>query len=114
MLDQFPIKPPALMAAKGWQTSIDMAFEVIGGSATMARLVLKRGTASAGTAARSRRFLRFMAGTRRSSCPRPAEVTIPAAHGSCLSRLSPLIPPTWLTFPARVPEPLPFNATALG
>jgi hypothetical protein len=44
MLDEFPIKPSALMAAKGWHTSLDMAFEVIGVSATKAHLVLKRGT----------------------------------------------------------------------
>jgi hypothetical protein len=44
MLDEFPIKPSALMAAKGWHTSLDMAFEVIGMSATKAHLVLKRGT----------------------------------------------------------------------
>jgi hypothetical protein len=44
MLDEFPINPSALMAAKGWHTSLDMAFEVIGVSATKAHLVLKRGT----------------------------------------------------------------------
>jgi hypothetical protein len=44
MLDEFPIKPSALMAAKGWHTSMDMAFEVIGVSETKAHLVLRRGT----------------------------------------------------------------------
>ncbi|MGH6898278.1 MAG: hypothetical protein ACREJ5_17300 [Geminicoccaceae bacterium] len=44
MLDEFPIKPSALMAAKAWHTSVDMAFEVIGVSETKAHLVLKRGT----------------------------------------------------------------------
>jgi hypothetical protein len=44
MLDEFPIKPSALMAAKGWHTSIDMAYEVIGVSETKAHLVLRRGT----------------------------------------------------------------------
>ena len=28
MLDEYPIKPSALMAAKDWHTSIDMAYEV--------------------------------------------------------------------------------------
>jgi hypothetical protein len=44
MLDEYPIKPSALMAAKAWHTSIDMAYEVIGISETKAHLVLKRGT----------------------------------------------------------------------
>jgi hypothetical protein len=44
MLDEFPIKPSALMAAKGWHTSVDMAYEVLGLSATKAHLVLKRCT----------------------------------------------------------------------
>jgi hypothetical protein len=44
MLDEYPIKPSALMAAKDWHTSIDMAYEVIGIGETKAHLVLKRGT----------------------------------------------------------------------
>jgi hypothetical protein len=44
MLDQYPIRPSALMAAKGWHTSIDMEYEVAGVSETKAHLVLKRGT----------------------------------------------------------------------
>jgi hypothetical protein len=44
MLDEYPIKPSALMAATGWHTSIGMEYEVIGVSATKAHLVLKRGT----------------------------------------------------------------------
>ena len=44
MLDEYPIKPSALMAAKDWHTSIDMAYEVIGLSETKAHLVLKRCT----------------------------------------------------------------------
>ena len=41
-LDQWPFKPSALRAAKGWHTSIDMAYEVIGISETKAHVVLKR------------------------------------------------------------------------
>jgi hypothetical protein len=44
MLDEYPIRPSALMAAKDWHTSIDMDYEVIGISETKAHLVLKRGT----------------------------------------------------------------------
>jgi len=44
MLNEYPIKPSALMAAKDWHTSLDMEFEVIGISETKAHLVLKRGT----------------------------------------------------------------------
>ena len=44
MLDEYPIKPSALMAAKDWHTSIDMEYEVIGIGETKAHLVLKRGT----------------------------------------------------------------------
>jgi hypothetical protein len=44
MVDEYPIKPSALMAATGWHTSIGMDYEVIGISATKAHLVLKRGT----------------------------------------------------------------------
>ena len=44
MLDEYPIKPSALMAAKAWHTSIGMEYEVVGISATKAHLVLKRGT----------------------------------------------------------------------
>jgi hypothetical protein len=44
MLDEFPIKPSALMAAKSWHTSVDMEYEVVGVSATKAHLVLRRGT----------------------------------------------------------------------
>jgi hypothetical protein len=44
MLDEYPIKPSALMAAKGWHTSVDMEYEVVGVSATKAHLVLKRCT----------------------------------------------------------------------
>jgi hypothetical protein len=44
MLDEYPIKPSALMAAKDWHTSIDMDYEVIGIGETKAHLVLKRGT----------------------------------------------------------------------
>ena len=44
LLDEYPIKPSALMRAKAWHTSIDMAYEVIGVSATKAHLVLKRCT----------------------------------------------------------------------
>ena len=34
LLGEYPIRPSALMAAKGWHTSIDMAYEVIGVSET--------------------------------------------------------------------------------
>ena len=44
MLDEYPIKPSVLMAAKEWRTSIDMAYEVVGISETKAHLVLKRCT----------------------------------------------------------------------
>ena len=44
MLREFPIKPSALMAAKGWHTSVGMAYEVVGISETKAHLVLKRCT----------------------------------------------------------------------
>jgi hypothetical protein len=44
MLDKWPFKPSMLREAKGWHTSIDMEYEVIGISATKAHLVLKRGT----------------------------------------------------------------------
>jgi hypothetical protein len=44
MLDQWPFKPSTLRAAKGWHTSIDMAYEVIGISESKAHLVLKRCT----------------------------------------------------------------------
>ena len=44
MLNEYPIKPAALIAAKGWHTSVDMEFEVVGISATKAHLILKRGT----------------------------------------------------------------------
>jgi len=44
MLDEYPIKPSALMAAKDWHTSVDMEYEVIGISETKAHLVLRRGT----------------------------------------------------------------------
>jgi hypothetical protein len=44
MLDEYPIKPSALLAAKDWHTSVGMEFEVIGISETKAHLVLKRGT----------------------------------------------------------------------
>ena len=44
MLDEYPIKPSALMAAKDWHTSIDLEYEVIGLSETKAHLVLKRCT----------------------------------------------------------------------
>jgi hypothetical protein len=44
MLDEYPIRPSALMAAKDWHTSIDMEYEVIGVSETKAHLVLKRCT----------------------------------------------------------------------
>ena len=44
MLDEYPIKPSALMAAKDWHTSIDMEYEVIGIGETKAHLILKRGT----------------------------------------------------------------------
>lgn len=44
MLTEFPIQPAALMAAKAWHTSIDMAYEVIGVSETKAHLILKHGT----------------------------------------------------------------------
>ena len=44
LLDEYPIKPSALMATKGWHTSIDMAYEVVGLSETKAHLVLKRCT----------------------------------------------------------------------
>lgn len=43
-LDQWPFKPSALRAAKGWHTSIDMAYEVIGINETKAHVVLKRCT----------------------------------------------------------------------
>jgi hypothetical protein len=44
MLDQWPFRPSTLRRVKGWHTSIDMAYEVIGISETKAHLVLKRGT----------------------------------------------------------------------
>ena len=44
MLDEYPVKPSALMAAKGWHTSIGIDYEVIGVSETKAHLVLKRCT----------------------------------------------------------------------
>jgi hypothetical protein len=44
MLDEYPIRPSALMAAKGWHTSIGMTYEVIGISETKAHVVLKRCT----------------------------------------------------------------------
>ena len=44
MLDEYLIKPSALLAAKDWHTSVGMEFEVIGISETKAHLVLKRGT----------------------------------------------------------------------
>jgi hypothetical protein len=44
MLDKWPFKPSMLREAKGWHTSIDMEYEVIGISAAKAHLVLKRGT----------------------------------------------------------------------
>jgi hypothetical protein len=44
MLDAYPIKPSALMAAKGWHTSIDIEYEVIGISETKAHLILRRCT----------------------------------------------------------------------
>ena len=44
MLDRWPFKPSTLRQAKGWHTSIDMAYEVIGISETKAHLVLKRCT----------------------------------------------------------------------
>jgi hypothetical protein len=43
VLDQWPFEPSALRAAKGWHTSIDFDYEVVGVSATKAHLVLKRG-----------------------------------------------------------------------
>jgi hypothetical protein len=42
MFDQFPFKPSMLRAAKGWDTSIDMEYEVVGISETKAHVVLKR------------------------------------------------------------------------
>ena len=44
MLDEYPIKPSALMAAKQWHTSVDTDYEVVGISETKAHLVLKRCT----------------------------------------------------------------------
>jgi hypothetical protein len=44
MLEEYPIKPSALMATKEWHTSVDMEFEVVGISETKAHLILKRGT----------------------------------------------------------------------
>jgi hypothetical protein len=44
MFDRWPFEPSALRAAKGWHTSIDMAYEVIGISETKAHVVLKRCT----------------------------------------------------------------------
>jgi hypothetical protein len=44
ILDRWPFKPSTLRQAKGWHTSIDMAYEVIGISATKAHVVLKRCT----------------------------------------------------------------------
>jgi hypothetical protein len=44
MLDQWPFEPSTLRKVKGWHTSIDMAYEVIGISATKAHVVLKRCT----------------------------------------------------------------------
>lgn len=44
MLDEYPIKPSALMAAKQWHTSVGIDYEVVGISETKAHLVLKRCT----------------------------------------------------------------------
>jgi hypothetical protein len=44
MLDQYPVKPSALMATKGWHTSVGMDYEVIGINETKAHVVLKRCT----------------------------------------------------------------------
>jgi hypothetical protein len=43
ILDQWPFRPSTLRRLKGWHTSIDMAYEVIGLSETKAHVVLKRG-----------------------------------------------------------------------
>ena len=70
VLDQWPFEPSALRAAKGWHTSIDMAYEVVGISETKAHVVLKRCTACVGTAARSRTSLRSMPGPGRTTAGR--------------------------------------------
>jgi hypothetical protein len=44
MLDAYPIKPSALMTAKGWHTSVDMDYEVVGLSESKAHLILRRCT----------------------------------------------------------------------
>lgn len=44
MLNEYPIKPAALMAAKDWHTSIDMAYDVVGVSESKAHLILRHGT----------------------------------------------------------------------
>ena len=44
VLREFPIKPSALMATKGWHTSVGLAYEVVGISETKAHLVLRRCT----------------------------------------------------------------------
>jgi hypothetical protein len=44
MLDAYPIRPSALMAAKGWHTSVDMDYDVVGVSETKAHLILRRCT----------------------------------------------------------------------
>ena len=44
MLDRWPFEPSMLRELKGWHTSVDLAYEVIGISATKAHLVLKRCT----------------------------------------------------------------------
>jgi hypothetical protein len=44
MLDHWPFEPSMLRKLKGWHTSVDMAYEVIGISDTKAHVVLKRCT----------------------------------------------------------------------
>jgi hypothetical protein len=44
MLDEYPVKPSALMATMGWHTSVGIDYEVVGLSEIKAHLVLNRCT----------------------------------------------------------------------
>lgn len=44
MLNEFPIRPSALMAQTGWCDTLDIQYEVVGITETKAHLILKSGT----------------------------------------------------------------------
>jgi len=44
MLNEFPIRPSALMAQTGWRDTLHMQYEVVGLTETKAHLILKSGT----------------------------------------------------------------------